>query len=115
MPYAMKRSDIPSGSLETELVSCIREAARALLEQRDGAAELEIDARTRLYGSSGLFDSLDLVHLVVALEEEIEDRYGKQITIANERALSRYHSPFVSVGALAAYLEELLREEGQHA
>ena len=49
-----------------------------------------------------------LVNLVVDLEELIEDDYGKTITLADEKAMSRRTSPFSRVQNLIDYVQEQL-------
>jgi acyl carrier protein len=56
---------------------------------------------TVLFGSTSALDSIALVNLIADLEEKIQDRFGKTIILADEKAMSRFHSPFRSVGALA--------------
>ena len=70
----------------------------------------ELSGDTALFGRDGLFDSLGLVSLVVAVEEAIEDQYGVSISLADQRAMSEKHSPFRSVGSLAEYAGRLIGE-----
>jgi acyl carrier protein len=63
-----------------------------------------------LYGSASGLDSLGLINLVVALELIVERRFGIPITLADDRALSREHSPFSTVESLGGYIEELMAE-----
>lgn len=71
------------------------------------------NADTILYGTGGSLDSLMLVRLLAETEEEIFNVFGKEITIADERAMSQKHSPFRSVGSLAEYIEKLLSESDE--
>jgi acyl carrier protein len=75
---------------------------------RENNLELDVSKgrKTRIYG--GTFDSMALVALIVQLEEALEDTYGKTILIADEKAMSRRTSPFLSVGLLSDYVFELL-------
>ena len=66
---------------------------------------------TVLYGSSGRLDSLELVNLIVAAEQNIEDEFGVPITLADERAMSQRNSPFRSVATLVTYISSLLGEQ----
>ena len=68
----------------------------------------EID--TPLYGSKGQLDSLGLINLIVAVEQNIEDEFEVSVTLADERAMSQKHSPFRTVGSLADYIGMLLEE-----
>jgi acyl carrier protein len=65
---------------------------------------------TALYGSSSDLDSLGLVNFVVAAEQRIDAAFGKSLVLADDRALAQDPSPFRSIGALADYVEVLLRE-----
>jgi hypothetical protein len=65
---------------------------------------------TALYGSASDLDSLGLVNFIVAAEQRIHEAFGKSLVLADDRALAQDPSPFRSVGALADYIEVLLRE-----
>jgi acyl carrier protein len=66
---------------------------------------------TRLFGSNGILDSISLVSLILEVEERVNDEFGKNIVLADERAMSQRTSPFRSVRALCAYIEKMLNEE----
>ena len=63
-----------------------------------------------LYGQCGVLDSLGLVRFIVEIEAAVEDQFGSAVILANERAMSQKRSPFITVGTLATYIEELLKE-----
>ena len=71
----------------------------------------EINFDTTIYGNDSRLDSLGLINLIVAVEQNIEDEFDVNITIADERAMSQKHSPFTTIGSLANYIEMLLKEE----
>ena len=73
--------------------------------------ELEINNDSVLYGSKGKLDSLGLINLVVAIEQNIEDDFDITITLADERAMSQEHSPFRTIKTLTDYIEILLEEK----
>jgi len=70
-----------------------------------------LDSNTKIFGSNGLLDSMELVSLIVDLEERIEDEFGISLTIADERAMSQKKSPFWTVLSLAEYICSLIEEE----
>jgi D-alanine--poly(phosphoribitol) ligase subunit 2 len=84
-----------------------------LCEEHNEIAERErqIDLRdpndARLYGRQGVLDSLGLVSLLAAIEQALEDEYGVQVTLADERAFSQARSPFRTVASLAEYIHGL--------
>jgi len=79
--------------------------------ERPSDRQLAKAPETALYGSSSDLDSLGLVNFVVAAEARIEAGLGKSLVLADDRALAQEPSPFRSVGALADYVEVLLREQ----
>lgn len=97
-------------TLETELVELIVEALQVVLRQSGKSLQGEPSTETRLYGAGSDIDSLGLVGLLVELEERVSDRYGVPITLTDEQAMSQQHSPFRTVGSLAAYLDDLLAQ-----
>jgi len=72
--------------------------------------QMKSGAAAALYGRSGVLDSMALVSLVVALEQLIEEEYGINVALADERAVSQSSSPFRTVGSLAAYAESRMQE-----
>ena len=72
---------------------------------------IELSLDSKLFGGGGPLDSMALVNLVVDLEELIEDDYGKTITLADEKAMSRRTSPFSRVQNLIDYVQEQLNSD----
>lgn len=68
---------------------------------------------TALYGQEGPLDSLELVNLIVATEEYLDDEFDVVLTLADEKAMSQKQSPFRTVDSLADYICSLL--EVHHA
>jgi len=79
--------------------------------QLENEHQLEKYTNTVLFGEGGKLDSLGLINLVVAVEQNIEDEFDVTITLADERAMSQENSPFRTVGSLADYIELLLEEK----
>lgn len=61
-----------------------------------------------LYGKTGKLESIDVVTLIMEVEDQIKSEFGASITIADDRAMSRENSPFLTVGTLTDYVAELL-------
>jgi acyl carrier protein len=66
---------------------------------------------TQLFGCSGNLDSIGLVTFIVMLEQKLANQFGRPFTIAEDRALSRDRSPFLTVESLAEYLTEQLNDQ----
>ena len=69
----------------------------------------KIDENTRLIGSSSEFDSSDLVQVIVEIEEKINQEYNTDITLTDEKAMSRTTSPFVNIGTLVTFIVDNLK------
>ena len=67
----------------------------------------EVNSNTRLIGSTGIFDSMDLVSFIVELEEVIEYHFSLEVSLTNEKAMSRTTSPFINSLTLAKFIKEL--------
>jgi acyl carrier protein len=65
---------------------------------------------TRLLGSQSVLDSMHLVSLIIAVEQEVEDMFGVAPTLADERALSMNESPFRSIQSLTDYIGILIAD-----
>ena len=86
------------------------EALTEVNDQRPAASRFAPDADTVVYGAGGVLDSLELVNLVIALEQRLEEQCGAVVTLADERAVSQKHSPFRSVPSLVAFVVSRLNE-----
>lgn len=91
------------------MLPLIYEAIDELNETLD--EPIEKSDSTQLFGSKSKLDSMGLVSLIVTVERLIDEKYGKTITLASEKAFSRSSSPFRTVQTLSEYISELLAEE----
>tara|TARA_B100002003_G_scaffold89491_1_gene83674 strand:- start:319 stop:618 length:300 start_codon:yes stop_codon:yes gene_type:complete len=76
-------------------------------ENQKNENRLKKSKETVLFGHGTVLDSLGLVDILIGIEQEIEDEYGINITIADERAMSQEQSPFKTIGTLIDYIELL--------
>ena len=97
--------------MKEKILQLIYEAIDALNTQLPKEEYIEKDDGTALFGTGSKLDSLGLINLIVAVEQNIEDEFDITITLADERAMSQKHSPFRTVGSLADYIEILLNDE----
>lgn len=95
---------------QPRIIEAIYRATRIMNEELGTDKQLVLAPETRLFGSQGVLDSLQLVSLILSIEREIEDDFGTALTLADERAMSQKSSPFKSIGTLAEYIELLLNE-----
>ena len=92
--------------IESVVINAIKDLNNCLLEGK----KLEHLKSTVLLGKDGKLDSLGLVNLLVIIEQSIEDEFDKNITIADERAMSQKSSPFKTVNTLINYIHKVLKE-----
>jgi len=57
-----------------------------------------------LYGTTGVFDSMQLVSFLAAVEEGLDDELGLEISLTSEKAVSQTISPFSSVTLLIEFI-----------
>lgn len=93
------------------LENCVLMAVKELNEQLPPEQQIEESARAKLFGHDAPLDSIGLVNLIVTVEEQLSDELEIEVTLANEKAMSRRTSPFQSVETLIAFVEELIRED----
>jgi acyl carrier protein len=93
---------------QEDVQKIIQEIVKEIGEEKGNKSLIRSNPNTLLYGKNGHLDSLSLVFLTAGLEQEIYDRLDKEITIADERALSQKSSPFRSIASLSDYVSQLI-------
>lgn len=91
-----------------EIVSDAVSETNELLPENESIAN---SPDTVLFGRTGKLDSLGLVSFIVTTERLIEEKFGRSITLANEKALSQRRSPFSTIGTFTDYIYLRLQEE----
>jgi acyl carrier protein len=102
----------------TDTTGLIISSLRDVLSEQDENAEIPVadfNESTYLIGPRSFLDSLTLVSVIVDIEQKVNDEYGVSISIADERAMSQEKSPFRTIGALAEYVQLLIKEQKQDA
>ena len=89
----------------TELVFRGIDEVNSLLP-KDG--RIDKDMSVIISGPGAALDSLALVNLVVAVEQEIEKSLGKTIILADERAMKLENNPFRTIKSLVDYIYEVV-------
>lgn len=92
------------------LMALVARSVREVADREQVALPDELGPETALFGKGGVFDSLGLVSLVLAVEEALRDEHGVSVSLADERAMSQSRSPFRTIGALAEYVNGLLEQ-----
>lgn len=82
------------------------DAVRETVERGD---QLQKAPDAPLFGDGAPLTSLGLVTLVMEVEDRVTSVTGKTVRLVSSDAMSRKHSPFRTLGALASYIDELLK------
>lgn len=72
--------------------------------------KFEVNENTVLFGNGSAIDSLSLVSLIVDLEMVFSGEHAMDISLTDDRAMTRKQSPFSSVNHLVDYIEEITRK-----
>jgi len=87
-----------------EITQLVLDTAREFNEDLEHQIAVEHGGDGGAFGELGVLDSMNLVAFIVAVEQEIADRFGTDVTLADEKALSQRRSPFRTVGTLAEHI-----------
>jgi len=90
-----------------QIESIIFEAIAALNAERPPDDQIPASSATALFGVDAVLDSLSFVSLVTDVETSLNVDHGLEISLADDRAMSRPQSPYDSVATLRDYIVEL--------
>jgi acyl carrier protein len=94
-----------------ERVLQIVKSAVGDLNEELGYDEFEnVSEETGLQGGEPGLDSLSLVSLIVDIESQVGLEFGKEVVLADEKAMSQRNSPYRNVGALIDFIMEKLED-----
>ena len=97
--------------INERVTQAVFRAIRDVNQARPKAQQIPAAADTALLGEGAVLDSLGLVNLIVAIEEQVADEFGTTIAIADEKARLQPETPFRTVGTLVAYIVSLLEAQ----
>lgn len=102
---------MPKELNKNEVYKIIKESLNELNNQGLNDYEMQNNLNDDLFGGSSPLDSLGLVSFLVIIEQSIENKFGINITIADEKAFSLTKSPFKKISSLVDYLSIALKIE----
>jgi len=85
----------------------VLEVVQKLGKELDNKELMTPSPETRIFGAEGL-NSIALVTLIVDLEDALAKQLQRPIVLADESAMSRFHSPFRTVGTLIAHVQKVV-------
>lgn len=97
---------------KSELVALMLDTLQDVLEAHridQGTVDAPVSATLELplIGEQAAVTSLGLVSFIADVESTLREKYGLDLTLVSEQALSRKRSPFRSIDTLADYVIEL--------
>lgn len=92
----------------SEIEAIIYDAIAALNAEREPDDQIPASLETPLFGIDSELDSLSFVSLVTDVEMSLNVDRGLEVSLADDRAMSRPQSPYESVATLTDYIAELL-------
>ena len=95
---------------EKDIIEAIYSAVDATNDQLPKDQQLDRSPETILFGRGGRLDSLGLVSFIIEVEQELADKLGLSITLADDRAMSQKNSPFLTIRTLTDYVKVLADE-----
>lgn len=94
-----------------EILNIVVSTVKDLVDTFPDADRFEVNEQTVLFGQNASIDSLSLVSVVVDLEGIFYNNYNLELSLTDDRAMTRPVSPFSSISALTDYIAELIAEK----
>jgi acyl carrier protein len=97
-----------------ELEKVVKIVINQVEQLRDSLTEeqkFEVNMDTKLFGNNSNIDSLSLVSIIVDLEMLFSEEYGFDLSLTDDRAMTREISPFISITSLADYIVEIINNQ----
>lgn len=95
---------------QDRVTDLIHQAIDEYNAQATSRRPLDASPDTVLLGPDGL-DSLGLVRLIIAVEQNALEKLDLSVTLVDEKAMSLNSSPFRTVGTLTEYLAARIQEQ----
>ena len=90
---------------------CLQDGIDSTMSDERKQTIFEANDETKLFGGEGLLDSLGVVILLSDLEDLIDEKLEVMVSLANDATMSKFRSPFRTVGTLAEFVVKVVEEE----
>ena len=94
-----------------EITAIVINQVEQINETFPDAQKITVNENTVLFGNGSSIDSLSLVSVIVDLEMLFSDEHGFDISLTDDRAMTREISPFDSVTSLVDFIFEVINEK----
>lgn len=96
--------------MDERVLETVLSAVKEINEQLSAEERLDLSPDAVVFGAEGKLDSLMLVSLIVATEQQIMETLKIEISLSDERTLAKEPSPFRTIGTLADHITSLMHE-----
>jgi acyl carrier protein len=93
-----------------EIYEIVQNQLSTLNETLPDDQKFSVTQNTILFGKGSSIDSMSLVSVIVDLESYFFDEKGIEISLTDDKAMTREISPFDNVSNLVDYLNELINQ-----
>jgi len=93
-----------------KILEIVIQQVKELNETLPENQQFTVDQNTVLFGNDSKIDSLSLVSVIVDLEGIFSSEYDFDISLTDDRAMTREVSPFDNVTSLVDYIHEVISE-----
>jgi len=94
-----------------QVLKIIIENVKNLVDTYPENQRFNVDENTILFGLKSEIDSLSLVSVIVDLETGFYDSFNIEISLTDDRAMTREISPYDNISVLTDYIVELVAEK----
>ena len=94
----------------TELEEITLNVLTRMNERLPKGQKILCEPQTLLFGEEGMLDSIGIVNFIVAIEEELENSFGKSIALSDEDFTQLFEASSVSVRSFAMYLATCMKD-----
>jgi len=94
--------------MKEKIIEIIIETVKEYNEGLSKGNQISQDLDASIYGDTNGIDSLGLVSFIINLEQNIEERLNKVVSLADEKAMSQKKSPYESINVLSEYILKLI-------
>ena len=100
-----------NNNLRKNVTQVLYSSIEKLNETLDSSEKILKSLEEPLIGENSKLDSMGLISLIVQVEEDIEEKLQKIVTLADEKALSRKNSPYKNISSLVDFICDIISEE----
>jgi acyl carrier protein len=94
-----------------DVTDVILKALAELNQMLPPEKQIPVAPQVVLSDDGGHLDSLGLVNLILAVEKDVAERFGVQISLSDEKAMTQEDSPFRNAKVLTEYVSRLIDEK----